>query len=221
MTLSLGAVIIIFICAFIWILFTKNLNLKDKITSCVAISALLFSVLSLFKEQLFPFQLKVVGRDVKLSKIIDIHKEIRYTLIVPIRFINTGFRTGVIDDFILIATDEKGLKRRLFSYCDIDASNVYQGKKRINQNIINTGSFPFSLTPGESVVRYPIFEQEDSSGVPIAQWIPGKYAFTIKVKTLNSSKLKEYSTFELDIRKKALEDLDKGFDAYIRPPLPN
>lgn len=162
-------------------------SLSQYLAVLISMLALIVSIVSAFKEDIFPFQPMVLFDEIIMAPTSGpSHNSI--ALVLPLTFINMGNGAGVVHMLALRVESEKGTQ--LYTPLqEIDFGKYLSGKRKLHgENIL--GSFnAFALGSKETSKKYLLFSQEESSTkYPFLPWSPGNYKFYLLLNQSNGGR---------------------------------
>ena len=202
-------IILLVIIGGVSIFFAKSSTLVQRFTAFVAGLALLVSLISAFKSEIFPFALKILVGNIKLTHIFDAPDE-QVGIILPISFINDGYAEGIIETLTLKVKDEKGNLRVYQPLFEIDYIALIRDIKEFDPAIISGEFMQFPIHSKESILKHVFFSQKIDEKHPLLQWKPGKYVFSLYIKSSQRKREQKAQEFILNIRKEDLERFSEG-----------
>ena len=169
----------------------------------ISLLALIISIISAFRNQIFPFQLEtsfdtiVVGTTSGQS-----HDSL--VLMLPIIFLNRAHGHGFIENLTIKV--ECGNSAKIYTpLFEIDFEKFIQFKRTFHAENISDFFMPFPLSGQCSIQKYILFSQvEDSKKYPFSSWDEGNYKFSIFLKHTHKSSTTLCSTQEHFISKEML-----------------
>jgi hypothetical protein len=182
----------------------------------IASLALIVSIVSAFKNQIFPFQLETLTDSIILAApSAPSHNSL--ALIIPITFLNKGHGSGVIEGLTIKIECCNRIKIYTPS-AEIDYKKFIQSKRRLDaENILNT-SISFPLSGESSVQKYILFIQEENSQkYPFSYWEENNYTFNFYIKHSHKDFPILYSSFDKFISAQKLDDYKIGNCIVIGP----
>ncbi len=117
---------IIIISLFLIILRNKNLKLEEFLPLILSVLAIVISVFSAFKNEIFPFNITTVAGDNITIISTDAPQKNSPPIILPISFINEGYGSGIIELVTLTIIDEKGTKQIYSLIAEVDFNKMIQ-----------------------------------------------------------------------------------------------
>jgi hypothetical protein len=181
----------------IFAIYAIFLNLRTFLPLVVSIFAIVGSIVSLFREELFPFRLRVFAGDIIFlnnpsNPIVD--------LVLILTFINLGYVDGVIEYVALKVTNSKEQKKLYIACNEIDNRSVFNLVRQPQLQISNTVLFPFSAFPlqsRQSIKKHLAFAWSSTS--EFTNWEVEHYKFEVYLKLSHWNKLKKVSEFTHDM----------------------
>jgi hypothetical protein len=167
-------------------------SLSQYIAVFISLLALVVSIVSAFKEDIFPFQPHVLLDEIIMALPTE-PPHTNVTLVLPITFINKGNGAGVIHMLALLVETE-GNKKLYSPTVQIDIQKYISQRRMIHaENIVGTFG-AFALSGKASAQKHIMFLQEtQSEAYPLSPWIPGTYTFTLFINRSNGGKAEEVS----------------------------
>ena len=101
--------LLILIVLIVWLLLSKSKEMREKSTAAIAVIAVVISLISAFKDTIFPFNLEVITDKVILAKpTLPSHNSL--ALVVPLIFINHGNGSGTIEGISIKIEGQNSVK---------------------------------------------------------------------------------------------------------------
>lgn len=181
----------------------------------ISVLALLISLISAFKNELLPFELKVLAGDVLVAAPTS-PSHASLPLVFPISFLNTGYAGGIVEAIAIKVIDDQGNVKLYTPIAEIDFMQFIQGRRQLHaDNIAGTFS-AFPIHAKQSLKKHILFSQEEKSAkYPFNQWKPGKHKFELYLKASQWRKPKKLSQFECEINAKVLSEYARGTSTHI------
>jgi hypothetical protein len=193
-----------------------NASMSQYLTAFIALAALVVSVVSAFKEDIFPFRPLVLFEEMLLvAPTAPSHNS--PAILCPIAFINKGYGSGVIEGLTLKVETETNAK--IYTpVLEVDYQKLISGKRALHaENILGAFNF-FALGSRESIKKHIVFSQEENSGrYPFSPWSPGKHVFRLFIKHTGSRAPVEVCSVTNDISEKLTTDYKAGTSASLNP----
>jgi hypothetical protein len=189
---------------------------SQYLSAFISLAALVISVVSAFKEDVFPFRPRALVDEVMLAPpTLPSHDSL--ALIVPVAFLNDGYGTGVIEGLTLKIEGEGGTKVYT-PVAEIDYQKFISGKRALHaENLLGAFNL-FRLGSRESMKKHILFSQEEhSQRYPFTQWKPGKYIFRLFAKHTGSASPVEISSVTHGLSQEVLGAYKKGMGASLSP----
>jgi hypothetical protein len=165
----------------------------------VSSTALLISIFSAFKNDLFPFHLKVLAGDLIL---LESQQSPSVDLILPVTFINLGYADGVVESIFLKVTDNKGRIKRYTSLEELDDKLIYQivYQSKSSETVVINRFLDFPIPGKQSLKKNISFAW--SSNSDFTDWEVNSYTFELYLKLEQDKKWKKFAEFkhELDCK---------------------
>lgn len=167
-------------------------SLSQYVAVLISLLALVVSIVSSFKEDIFPFQPSVLFDEIIMAPTSGpSHNSL--ALVLPLTFINKGNGAGVIHMLALCVESDEGTK--LYTpIAQVDFQKYLSGKRKLHgENIV--GSFnAFALGGKTTVKTYILFSQEQNSEeYPFSPWSAGNYTFRLFLNQSNGGRAQQAS----------------------------
>jgi hypothetical protein len=191
-------------------------SMSQYLTAFIALSALVVSVVSAFKEDIFPFRPMALFEEVVFAAPTGPSHD-SPAILLPIAFVNRGHGSGVIEGLTLKV--ETGSKSKIYTpVAEADYSKFMSGKRALHaENILGAFNL-FPLDGRESVKKYIVFSQEEKSErYPFSPWSPGKHVFRLFIKHTGTNSPVEAGIVANDISEKLLAEYKSGTSASLNP----
>lgn len=177
---------------------TKIIIFPDEpATVVIALLALIVSIASNFKNDLFPFQLKILAGNIWLYQP---DRKISGTIfILEIFFVNQGYADGIIKAIVLKLIDAQGREKLYSTIDEMDATLVREITFDTKPGAERKGSHdffgPFPVHSKQSLKKFISFElrEEDSQTL---EWLDGSYKFEIYIASSEWESWKKVFEFE-------------------------
>jgi len=195
---------------------TKRFETQYKyiIPFIISIVALVISLIGTFKNELFPFNFRLITGEV----IFAVPTNPPYhslQIVLALSFVNEGYGHGVVE-WPALKIKTKNTVKLYTPIAEIDYEKFLQGKRKLHAENLKGAFGPFTLGAREVVKKYILFSQEqNNSKYPFNEWSEGDHKFEIWVKTSNEEKAKLVNTFKQKIDKKLLESYFSGSGTLI------
>lgn len=188
-------------------------SMSQYLTALIALAALTVSVVSAFKEDIFPFRLHVLLDEVVFAPHAGTSES--PVLILPIAFLNEGYGSGIIEGLSLKV--EQGDSIKIYTpIVEVDYQKYVSGKRGLHSENILCTFHPFRLGGRESVKKYFAFTQEEKSKrYPFNLWAPGKHTFRLFGKHTGRKAASELGSVCYQITEEILGDYRNKVGASI------
>ena len=197
-------------------LLTSSTYVANNLTILIALCALMVSVISAFKEDLFPFRPYILLDEILITPTSGPSHD-SLIIILPILISNKGYGSGVIEGLTLKISSLSETK--IYTpLIEVDYHKFMSGKRTLHSSNI-TGTFnPFLLASRESMRKNIVFSQEENSvRYPFNKWSEGKYSFQLFVKHSGSKLPIELGFINQLITAKLLAECQSGVAVSLRP----
>ena len=188
LSFSLASIILLFA---LQILF----DIKDSFAIAISLVALVVSVISSFKNELFGFSLKIISGELILAyPSAESHESL--ALIFPLSFINQGYGEGIVESLAIkvIHTESKIVK--LYSpLLEIDIQKFLQGKRRLHAENIIEEFAAFPLNSKEAVKNILYFHKKKTmTSIRFPRGNPALIDLRFMQKQVQIKKLNEFKS---------------------------
>jgi hypothetical protein len=144
--------------AFLVLILSKIIPLVNALPLGISLLALIVSILSSFKNELFPFRLSVFSDGLHLvaAGVIPPLSGVTIQVLLPITFLNQGYSESIIKNIRLVVTGEKSRVRKEFLPAfELDMAAFVQQNKGLNaRNVL--GAFVGFLLEAKKAVKKDI-----------------------------------------------------------------
>jgi hypothetical protein len=216
------AILIALAISILVLLLSRVLPLFYALPFGLSLLALIVSVLSSFKNELFPFRLSVYSNGLHLvtTAALPTRSGTSIGVLLPVTFINQGYAEGVVEYVALVIRTRKGgFKWDFLPVAEIDMKAFVQQNK--GPNATNTLGFlvGFVLESKRALEKNILFAQKMQPDSSPLVWQPDEYTFEIYVKTLGERKPRRLFAFRQEIRENTLRLLatGKAHAVYLYP----
>jgi hypothetical protein len=209
----LSVLVITIVTTLIVLILSKLVTLSDAITLGISILALLFTALTAFRNELFPFRLSVFSDSLHLvtGGLISDPRAISIQVLLPITFFNRGYSEGIVETIKLIVKTEKhGIQSEFIPMMEVDMAAFIQQRKGINSSNMLGAFVGFLLEPKRAIKKFIVFIPKLGRGLPTFTWYPDKYTFEIYIKYYGDNKSKKYFELTQNIDENSLSNLSSG-----------
>jgi hypothetical protein len=162
-----------------------NASMSQYLTALISLAALTVSIVSAFKEDVFPFKLRGLIDEVLLAPIQSLSSGPTGdspAIILPIIFLNSGYGSGIIEGLTLKIEGEKTIKIYI-PITEVDYQKFMSGKRALHPDNIIESFNPFPMESRKTLKKHIVFIQKtDSSRYPFNVWKPGKFTFRLFIK---------------------------------------
>ncbi len=204
-------ILIVFI---VCLLLSKSKEFRERVPVAIAVIAVIISLVSAFKDTIFPFNLEVITDQVIIARpTAPSHNSL--PLVVPLTFINHGNGSGIIEAISIKIETQKSVK--IYTpVAEVNFGNFIAGKRALHADNIIGAFDPFPISGKSSIKKHILFAQEENSKkYPFNIWNPDKYTFQIFIKESRNDKPKEYISMSHEITKDILDAYKKGTSTVL------
>ena len=200
----LYTIVIAIVTTLLILLLSKLVALSDALTLGISILAVIFTAVTAFKNELFPFRLSVFSDTLHLvtGKLMSDPSKIAISVMLPITFFNRGYSEGIIETIKLIVKAEEGITSDFLPMMEIDMVAFVQQGKGINSSNMLGAFVGFLLEPKRAVKKFIVFIPKVGVGIPIFNWSPDNYTFELYIQNYGDKKPKKYFELETKYRQK-------------------
>lgn len=178
---------------------------NEPATVVVALLALIVSIASNFKNDLLPFQLKLLAGNTWLYQ--DNRKVEDTCFILEIFFINQGYADGVIKAILLRLIDPQGREKMYSTADELDAILVREitfdnepgAERKGTHNLFG----PFPISSKQSIKKFISFQLLKNESQTV-EWVDGDYKFEIYIASSEWKSWKKVFEFEHHIDSETL-----------------
>lgn len=191
-------------------------SMSQYLTALIAVAALCISVVSAFKEDIFPFRPHAVIGELVFAPPTNPPYE-NIAVLIPIAFVNNGYGSGVIEGLTLKIEPATGAKAYT-PVAEVDYQKFISGKRVLHaENML--GAFnSFRLGSRDSLKKNVLFTQElNSPRYPYQDWSPGKHVFSLFIMHSGMNKPVKVGSVEYEISNHLLTSYRNGAGASLSP----
>lgn len=193
-----------------------NASMSQYLTAFISLAALTVSVVSAFKEDLFPFHPAALFEEIVLAATTAPSHD-SPAILMPITFMNKGHGSGVIEGLTLKV--ELGESAKIYTpVVEVDLQKFMSGKHALHgENVLGAFNL-FPIGARESMKKHIVFSQEETSKrYPFSSWTPGKYVFRLFAKHTGSRSPVDMGNIEMVISDKMLSEYKTGTSTSLAP----
>lgn len=198
-------------------LLVSNASATEYTAVLISLLALVVSIVSAFKEDIFPFQPRVLLDEIILAPM-SAPSHDSLALVLPITFLNNGNGAGVIH--MLALRVESSSKTKLYTpLIEVDFQKYLSGKRKVHgENIVGTFN-AFSLDGKATAKKYPLFSQEEKSEkYTFSPWTAGNYTFRLFLNQTNGGRPVEVASLgPMEINDQVLTNYRNGIGVSLCP----
>jgi len=192
-------------------------SISQYVAVLISLLALVVSIVSAFKEDIFPFQPNVLLDEFVMAPTSGpSHNSV--ALVLPLTFINKGNGAGVIH-MLALRVESKGKIKLYTPLAQVDFQKYLSGKRKLHgENII--GSFnAFALSGKATAQKFFLFSQEENSPTyPFSLWEAGDYTFRLFINQSNGGRAQQVSCVgPMKITEEMLTSYSNGNGCSICP----
>jgi len=195
------------------LLLFKVIPFSNAVALGISIIALIVSILSSFKNELFPFELSVFTDRLHLVACESLPPITGKSIVVllPITFFNRGYSEGIIQEIKLFVKAKKsGIQKEFLPSFEVDMAAFIQQRKGLNASNSLGVFVGFLLEAKRAVKKNIVFGPKVESGTSPYFWQPDIYTFEIFVQVYGEKEAKKYFELKQEIDKNALTMLATG-----------
>lgn len=184
------------------LLLMQLVSLSDAFPIGISIVALIFSIISSFKDELFPFRLTtfIDGLFLVAAKPMTQSTNVTVQVLLPITFFNRGYSEGVIQNIKLSVKAES--ETTLWSFMpilEVDMTAFMQQHKGLNASNIENVFVGFLLGGKRGIKKNILFTASTEEKNAIFEWKPNIYRFELYIQIFGEDKMKKYATLHRNI----------------------
>ena len=174
-------------------LLVADASIAQYVAVLISLLALVVSIVSAFKEDIFPFQPVVLLDEIILAPTSGPSHD-SLALVLPITFMNKGNGAGVVH-MLALRVECDGVVKMYTPLAQVDLQKYLSGMRKLHgENIV--GSFnAFSLDGKETQKKHLLFSQEEKAEkYPFSTWKEGNYTFRLFLNQSNGGRATEVAT---------------------------
>lgn len=192
-------------------------EITQYVAVLISLLALVVSIVTAFKEDIFPFQPVVLFDEIILSPTSGPSHD-SLALVLPITFMNKGNGAGVIH-MLALRVECDGMVKLYVPLALVDFQKYLSGMRKLHgENIV--GSFnAFSLDGKQTQKMYLLFSQEErAEKYPFSKWTEGSYTFRLFLNQSNNGRAIEVAALgPMQITEEMLSNYRKGIGLSLCP----
>lgn len=190
--------------------------ISQYLTALISLSALTVSVVSAFKEDIFPFRPRTLLDEVIFAQTTGPSHD-SPVIVLPIIFLSEGHGSGVIEGLTLKVDDGSDVK--IYTpVAEVNYQKFLSGKRALHSDNIFGTFNPFQLGSKETIKKYFAFAQEEkSTRYPFSAWIPARYQFRLFIKHTGTKLPVEQVGVEYEISAQILDQHKTGVNLSLCP----
>ena len=207
------SIILILLSLIIFFSIIYSIPIVNLFSIVISFIALAVSIISAFKTEIFPYNLKIFADGLHLAAAgaIPPDQGITVQVLLPITFFNRGYGECFIEKLKLIVKQKDNNDAFVFlPSFEIDMEALAQQNKGVNASNITGTSFGFLLESKKGLKKNILFTPSSSNESQNFIWKGGTYIFEIWAKAFDEKMMKKYYEFEKEIGKKLLSMLSSG-----------
>lgn len=207
--------IFILLVLYIYLVIKNIISFQDAIPISISVIALFISIISVFKNELFPYDLLVFIDNFHLISGGSFYSKDQKTIqpMPTLTFYNRGYGECPMRNIQMIVKPLKGdVDYSFIPAFEIDMEDLIRQKKGINVSNAKNTFCGFILEPKKSIVKTIVFVPLSSKDKPPFFWNEDKYKFEIYVQIHGEEKTRKFCEKEIDISKSILSMLYRGMD---------
>ena len=187
------------------------------ISIIISIIALLVSGIVAWKNYLSPFNVKIFCGNPRLEpmplKLENGETIMRFSPILPLYFVNTGAKDGIINDIILEVNSEKNkFLFQPFFYTEYNIKKESPYGKKLTENPFNEPFYPLHLEGNSKTYRPIAFAPLVYERFPLGtnHLMEGNYNFQVKIFNTSKQFYEIKLTFNTNLSKEQIDSLSRG-----------
>ena len=189
------ALFITIITTLLVLLLSKLISLSDAASLGISILALIFTIVTSFKNELFPFRLSIFSDSLHLvsGKLMSDPSVTTLQVLLPISFFNKGYSEGIIETVKLaVKSKQRGTTSDFLPVMEVDMVAFVQQGKGINTSNMLGAFVGFVLEPKRAVQKFILFTPKVDNKTPPFVWQADDYIFEIYIQIHGEKRPKKY-----------------------------
>lgn len=168
-------------------------SLSQYIAVIISLLALIVSIVSAFKEDIFSFKPMVLFDEIIMAPPTGPSHD-SVALLLPLTFINKGHGAGVVNMLALLVESEDGVK--LYTPLQlVDFEKYITGRRKLHADNIKGSFNAFALGSRATSKMCILFSQEENSKkYPFSSWTSGNYKFLLFLNHANGGRGQEVAS---------------------------
>jgi hypothetical protein len=181
----------------------------------IAVFALIISGLVAWKNYLSPFRVKVYCGNPRLEPVPLVLKDrdtvIRFVVILPLYFANTGASDGIISDIAMIVRSAQYTWLfQPFFYTKYGMKTESALGKKLTEDPSNEPFYPMHLLGKEKIQRSIVFvalPKDERFPLGDSPLLPGRYSFQVQTLELSKKDYENKLIFHVDLNEEQISSL--------------
>ena len=202
--------IILFLSGYVYLVIVNIINFPDSISIGISLLALVISLISVFKNEIFPHDLNIYIDCFYLVRGNLMNSKGKNTIqIMPtLTFYNRGYGECPIRKIrIRVKPSKRSIEYIFLPAVEIDIEALMQQRKGVNASNTKGAYSGFVLEPKKSAIKTIVFVPRISQDSPNFFWVADMYKLEFQVQVHGTEKYKKYAEFDLDVTKSMLSML--------------
>lgn len=193
------------------------MELAEIITGAIALTALIISGIVAYRAHFSRFNVKIYCGNPRLEPVATEEKRggpaISFCPILPLYFINTGAKGGVIRNIVtIVKTDRKKWLSQSVVYTPYNLQRTSPFGQRLTEDPANELFYPIQLQGKSSIYKSIGFMPLETDGFPTDKnpLLAGKYTFEIKVLLAHKKHFETKLVFSINLQQSQINSLSNG-----------
>lgn len=195
-----------------------NNDQTKTIPMIISVIALLVSIISAFRNDIFPYNLQIFSEGLHLIKTPALPPSTGVAIVVllPVTFFNKGYGECFVKKVHLVVKQLKTEGNFIFlPAVEIDMQAFMRQGKGLNASNINGSFVGFLLESKKGIMKNIVFTLESGPDKPILNWVEDSYTFEIQVLVEGEKGFKKYYEINQEITQSNLHFLIKSSNAIF------
>jgi len=195
------------------LLLSKLVTLSDAAALGISILAVIFTAVSAFKNELFPFRLSIFTDSLHLvtGKLMSDPRVTTLQVLLPITFFNQGYSEGIIETIkLIVKAEQRGTVNDFLPAMEVDMVAFVQQRKGINSSNMLGAFVGFVLEPKRAVQKFILFTPKVDNETSAFVWQADNYTLERYIQTHGEKRPRKYFVLKQKIDNNTLFLLSSG-----------
>jgi hypothetical protein len=164
------------------LLLSQLITLSDAAALGISILAVIFTAVTAFKNELFPFRLSVFTDSLHLvtGKLMSDPNVTTVQVLLPVTFFNQGYSEGIIETIkLIVKAEQRGTTSIFLPAMEVDMVAFIQQRQGINSSNMLGAFVGFVLEPKRAIQKFILFTPKVDNETPAFVWQADTYTLDL------------------------------------------